>query len=85
MSLNNRRREFEHSLKIILPEKDALFIFHNKTAVLQRKIAYLKGINGSDMELAEALWTFLPSSEEFEIDGKSTFIYFYSGANRGIY
>jgi len=68
MNLNLRRKEFEKAFQVALPEKKAMGAFANKSQQWQRYIAYQKGFEGSDMELAEALWTYLAPSEDFEIE-----------------
>ena len=73
MNLNLRRKEFEKAFQVALPEKKAMGAFANKSQQWQRYIAYQKGFEGSDMELAEALWTYLAPSEDFEIEGLQNF------------
>ena len=73
MNLNMRRKEFEKAFQVALPEKKAMGAFANKSQQWQRYIAYQKGFEGSDMELAEALWTYLAPSEDFEIEGLQNF------------
>lgn len=73
MNMNMRRKDFEKALQVGMPEKRTMGPLSNTAAMLQRSVTYLKGINGTDMDLAEALWTYLANREEFEIDG--TIIY----------
>ena len=67
--MNDRRRDLEQALQVGISEKTAMGPLRDNSAMMQRLVAYLKGITGSDMELAEGLWTYLAHFEEFEIDG----------------
>jgi len=74
MNMNQRRRDLEKALQVGISEKLAMGCLNNPPMIMQRLIAYKKAIDGTDMELAEALWRFLAHAEEFEIDGIFVFV-----------
>jgi len=68
MHLNLRRKEMEKVLQVAINEKESLGPYYDTPAQFARQVAYKKAFIGTDMELAEALWTFLAPSEDFELE-----------------
>jgi len=68
LNMEQRKKDFEAATKVLIPTKDALSIISTRGHIYERNIAYTKGFLGSDMELAESLWTYLAHQEEFQIE-----------------